>query len=60
MGFGADILFKLVSYENHSLPESQLGVVTLLLPKTINAAAPGGAPPRRISKVRKRILSFLV
>jgi hypothetical protein len=33
------------------LKELLIGVETLILPKMINAATPGGAPPRRIKTV---------
>ena len=36
------------SYENWPLQELLMGVETPIPPKMINAAAPDGAPPRRI------------
>jgi hypothetical protein len=37
-----------------------MGVETTIPPVGMNAAAPGGAPPRQISKVREKILSLFV
>jgi len=37
-----------------------MGVETPIPPKTINAAAPGGAPPRRIKTIEKNYLPILM
>jgi hypothetical protein len=47
------------SYENWTLQELLMGVETPIPPKMINAAAPDGAPPRRIRTVKKKFYRFL-
>jgi len=44
--------------ENGSLQEVLMGVETPIPPNRINAAAPDGAPPRRIKKVELFICRF--
>jgi hypothetical protein len=43
--------YQMISPENWPLQELLMGVETPIPPNTINAAAPGGAPPRRIKTV---------
>ena len=55
-----EIIIQMISLGNWPLQEFLMGVETPIPPKMINPAAPGGAPPRRISKVREKILASFV
>jgi hypothetical protein len=45
---------KQVFYENRILSDMMMGVPDPHTPKMINAAAPDGAPPRRINLLKKQ------
>jgi hypothetical protein len=44
----------MISHENRILSDTMMGVETPIPPFTMNAAAPEGTPPRRISYVSKK------
>jgi len=50
--------FKDISIINWSLQELLMGVETPILPKMMNAAAPGRKPPRRIRTIEIIIYRF--
>ena len=50
--------FFMISHKNWPLQELLMGVETPIPPKMINAAAPDGAPPRRIKMVEIIICQF--
>jgi len=52
-------VFYLCFHDHLNLQESLMGVETPIPPKMMNAAAPGGAPPRRIKTLEISIGRFL-
>jgi hypothetical protein len=44
----------MISYENRILSDMMIGVETPIPPIAMDAAAPEGAPPRRITLLRKK------